>query len=107
MVAEEQMITVEQRAVQTLTMPWHTWKHQPVAGDLIIVYSTKQLVGIPYGWTWGTANITYETNHNPKSPDPQFSSYCDDDDWYLYGCLSYPVATGEKPCLKEGFILIS
>jgi len=87
-------------------MPWHTWKHQPAAGDLIIVCSTRPLISIPYGWIWGTQQVAYEMHHNPKLVDPMFGSYADGNEWYMGGFIAYGTEIGGTPCLKENSIHI-
>jgi len=87
-------------------MPWHTWKHQPVAGDLIIVCSTRLLINIPYDWVQATQQVAYMMHHNPKSVDPVFSSYADGNEWYMAGYIAYETEMGYTPCLEESCIHI-
>lgn len=83
--------TATARGCATLTMPWHTWEPRPVAGDLVVVLSTRPLIQVPWDWVAATSQVAYVLYH-PGTPEPQFTSEDDGVEWEIRGYIAYPEA---------------
>ena len=80
-----QMSTVTARA-----LPWHTWKHMPAAGDVLLVVALGDGLTFrgPPGWDQAGAENAWWHLHHPGELPPEVTAH-GSGEWELRGYIAW------------------